>query len=123
MNASDGFKYDVAISFLSADLEVAQQLAALLRDRMDVFLFTERQGDVVGADGVEQMTAVFGASAEFQPGETPEELAGLLTDFEQDFLSRGVKTLRAAYRASNDPPGRRLNCVGVRVALSVLPKR
>jgi hypothetical protein len=63
MTASDPFKYDVAISFLSADLDVAQRLTELLRDRMEVFLFTERQGDVVGPDGVEQMNAVYGKEA------------------------------------------------------------
>jgi hypothetical protein len=63
MSASDPFKYDVAISFLSADLDVAQRLTELLRDRMEVFLFTERQGDVVGPGGVEQMNAVYGKEA------------------------------------------------------------
>jgi tRNA (guanine-N7-)-methyltransferase len=45
-----------------------------------------------------QMTGVFGASKEFQRIETPPELAELLTDFEREFLSRGIKTLRAAYQ-------------------------
>lgn len=60
---NDSFKYDVAISFLSADLDVAQKLNELLRDRMEVFLFTERQGDVVGPDGIDQMNAVYGKEA------------------------------------------------------------
>ena len=38
------FKYDVAISFLGDDLQLADELTKLLRDRMSVFLFTERQG-------------------------------------------------------------------------------
>lgn len=44
-----------------------------------------------------QMTDVFAACPDFRPGQTPEELAGLLTDFEQDFLARGVVTRRAAF--------------------------
>ena len=63
MSATSPFKYDVAISFLSADLDVAKQLNDLLRDRMEVFLFTERQGDVVGPDGIERMNAVYGKEA------------------------------------------------------------
>src|SRR6266550_713059 len=59
MTATDSFKYDVAISFLSGDVDVAKQLTELLRDRMDVFVFPEHQGDVVGPDGLEQMNAVF----------------------------------------------------------------
>lgn len=46
----------------------------------------------------EQMLATFSASPLFRPAETPDPLAALLTDFERDFQSRGVKTLRAAYR-------------------------
>jgi tRNA (guanine-N7-)-methyltransferase len=50
------------------------------------------------ADYFEQMQAVFAADASFREVETPTELAGLLTDFEKEFLAKGVKTLRAAYR-------------------------
>lgn len=49
------------------------------------------------ADYFSQMTAVFAANTSFFLGETPADLAGLVTDFERDFLARGVPTLRAAY--------------------------
>jgi tRNA (guanine-N7-)-methyltransferase len=49
-------------------------------------------------DYFEQMTSVFAASRAFQPVETPAELAACLTDFERDFNSRGIGTLRAAYQ-------------------------
>jgi tRNA (guanine-N7-)-methyltransferase len=49
-------------------------------------------------DYFEQMTAVFGAGAIFQPVDTPSELSAILTDFEKDFRARGIETLRAAYR-------------------------
>jgi len=45
----------------------------------------------------EQMTTVFAASPAFRPVETPPELSALLTDFEEDFLKQGVRTLRAGY--------------------------
>jgi len=45
-----------------------------------------------------QITTMFAASTLFQPTKTPQELADLLTDFERDFLRRGVQTLRSAYR-------------------------
>lgn len=53
-------------------------------------------------DYFEQMTAVFSANAMFCAVETPEELRELLTDFERDFMVRGVKTLRAAYQRAAD---------------------
>ena len=46
----------------------------------------------------EQMTAVFAAAPAFHPVETPAELSALLTDFEKDFHTRGIKTLLAAYQ-------------------------
>lgn len=56
-----------------------------------VFLRTDDQ------DYFQQMTEVFGASGAFEQIETPAELAGLLTDFEQEFQARGIQTLHAAY--------------------------
>jgi tRNA (guanine-N7-)-methyltransferase len=50
------------------------------------------------ADYFQQMNRVFGASPLFRPGETPEELAACLTDFERDFLARGIQSRRSAYR-------------------------
>jgi tRNA (guanine-N7-)-methyltransferase len=45
-----------------------------------------------------QMSRVFAAHPDFQPIETPASLGILVTDFERDFNSRGVNTLRAAYQ-------------------------
>jgi tRNA (guanine-N7-)-methyltransferase len=47
-----------------------------------------------------QMLEVFAACPAFTPAETPPALSALATDFEKDFLARGIKTLRAAYRVS-----------------------
>jgi tRNA (guanine-N7-)-methyltransferase len=60
-----------------------------------VFLRTDDQ------DYFTQMSEVFAASPLFQPVQTPDELGEVLTDFEKDFRARGIKTLRAAYRASD----------------------
>ena len=60
-----------------------------------VYLRTDDQ------DYAEQMLAVFGADPAFCPSETPPELSAFLTDFEKDFQARGIKTLRAAYRAAD----------------------
>ena len=49
-------------------------------------------------DYFQQMTEVFAASREFQKMETPPELAEIKTDFERDFNSKGISTLRAAYQ-------------------------
>jgi tRNA (guanine-N7-)-methyltransferase len=47
-----------------------------------------------------EMAAAFEAEPAFRAVETPMDLASLLTDFECDFRSRGIKTLSAAYQAS-----------------------
>jgi tRNA (guanine-N7-)-methyltransferase len=45
-----------------------------------------------------QMTEVFAQSTLFSPVDTPPELAAVCTDFEREFQSRDIQTLRAAYR-------------------------
>lgn len=47
-----------------------------------------------------QIQEAFGTNASFRRIETPPPLAELLTDFERDFLARGIKTLHAAYRTA-----------------------
>lgn len=59
-----------------------------------VYLRTDDQ------DYFAQMVGVFGADAKFKAVDTPAELAALLTDFEKDFLARGIQTLRAAYQVA-----------------------
>ena len=49
-------------------------------------------------DYFQQMTEVFAANRDFQKIETSAELVELTTDFERDFNSKGIRTLRAAYR-------------------------
>lgn len=49
------------------------------------------------SDYFSQMTAVFAANPAFSLAETPPGLAAILTDFEREFVARGVATLRAAY--------------------------
>ena len=71
--------------------------------------FTELAQQVLAPEGVvylrtddgdyfAQMTAAFAARTGFSLAETPEELSGMTTDFEEDFLAKGVATLRAAYQ-------------------------
>jgi len=50
------------------------------------------------AEYFQQMTEVFAAGKNFRKIETPLELSKLLTDFEREFLARGIQTLRAAYQ-------------------------
>jgi len=50
------------------------------------------------ADYFQQMTEVFDVDKNFREIEAPVELVELLTDFEKEFQSRGIKTLRAAYQ-------------------------
>lgn len=61
-----------------------------------------RQGAVFlrtdDGDYFEQMRAVFGADRRFTLEETPQPLAGVVTDFERNFNAQGISTLRAAFR-------------------------
>jgi tRNA (guanine-N7-)-methyltransferase len=50
------------------------------------------------ADYFSRMKAVFGACPFFAEIPTPEELAGVLTDFERGFLKQGVPVLRLAWQ-------------------------
>ena len=54
------------------------------------------------ADYFQQMTEVFGADKQFKEMETPGELAALPTDFEREFVARGIKTRRAAFRLADE---------------------
>jgi hypothetical protein len=51
--------YDAAVSFLAADEALAMRLADRLRSRWKVFVFSERQKELAGTDGVETFSAVF----------------------------------------------------------------
>lgn len=50
------------------------------------------------ADYFAQMKDVFNAAPEFVEIQAPESLCLIITDFERNFLKRGVPTLRAAYQ-------------------------
>jgi len=63
-----------------------------LSPRGEVYLRTDDE------DYFRQMTQVFAADRWFQPVETPDDLAAVRTDFEQEFNERGIATRRAAYQ-------------------------
>jgi hypothetical protein len=49
----------VAFSFLDEDLKVASALADKLRERMSVYVYTQRQEELAGRDGIAEFTSVF----------------------------------------------------------------
>lgn len=59
---SDNFKYDLAISFLQEDEALALEIADRIGGRLDVdvFVYSTRQDDLVGRDGLEAFSGVFG---------------------------------------------------------------
>jgi hypothetical protein len=59
----DSYRFDVAFSFLSRDLAVAEQLADLLRPGLEVFLYSRQQENLLGSDGMTKFAAVFGRDA------------------------------------------------------------
>ncbi|MGP8198182.1 MAG: tRNA (guanosine(46)-N7)-methyltransferase TrmB [Limisphaerales bacterium] len=50
------------------------------------------------ADYFAQMKAIFEACPPFAQIPTPQSLSEVLTDFERDFLARGIQTLRSAWQ-------------------------
>ena len=74
------YKYDVAISFLQEDEQLAIEIADRLGDTVavDVFVYSKRQNDLAGKDGLEAFSGVFGEQARIvvvvhreQWGQTP----------------------------------------------------
>lgn len=56
------FKYEVAFSFLQDDEQLALEIADRIRDRVSValFIYSERQNELAGTDGVEKFSCIFG---------------------------------------------------------------
>lgn len=69
----------------------AELTARILAPQGIVYLRTD------DADYFAQMQEVFASARPFRLSETPENLAGVVTDFERGFQARGVGTFRAAY--------------------------
>lgn len=57
--ASEGSTYDVALSFLAGDEPLALKLADRLSERWEVFVYSERQREIAGTDGVEKLSQIF----------------------------------------------------------------
>lgn len=63
MNSNPSFKYDVAFSFLSSDLSLAQALAADLEPTVSTFVYDRRKEELLGSDGMDRFAEVFGHEA------------------------------------------------------------
>jgi hypothetical protein len=63
MSEPSEYRYDVAFSFLAEDEALATQLSDLLQDRLKIFLYSRRQGEIAGTDGEKTFNAVFGEQA------------------------------------------------------------
>jgi len=59
MIADVQYEYDAAFSFLAEDAALAIRISDALRDRMKVFVYSERQKELAGKDGVEQFGTLF----------------------------------------------------------------
>lgn len=53
------FAYDVAFSFLDADLAIVRQIVERLEGRLRTFVYTDHQDKLVGTDGQESFRRVF----------------------------------------------------------------
>ena len=58
---NEDYKYEAAFSFLQDDEQLALEIADRIRDRLSVgiFVYSERQDELVGTDGVEKFSQVF----------------------------------------------------------------
>lgn len=59
----DDCKYDVAFSFLQQDEQLAIDLADRIRNRVEVFIYSEQQKDLIAHDGVDAFSQVFNQDA------------------------------------------------------------
>jgi hypothetical protein len=108
-NNAEPHPIDVAFSFLSADEGRATEINDLIQDRLKTFIYSRRQGEIVGHDGEKAFAQVFGRDARIVVviyregwGETPftriEETAIRNRAFENGYdftifipVDRGVK--------------------------------
>ncbi len=58
---NEDYKYEVAFSFLQEDEQLALEIADRIRDRLNVgiFVYSERQDELAGTDGVEKFSKIF----------------------------------------------------------------
>jgi hypothetical protein len=61
--ASLQYEYDVAFSFLAQDEALAERLDNLVSTTLKSFLYSKRQGEIVGTDGEVTFNKVFGTQA------------------------------------------------------------
>ena len=59
LDMNEAYKYDVAFSFVQKDEQLALQIADRIRDRVNVFVYTERQEVFAGIDGVDKHTRIY----------------------------------------------------------------
>jgi len=59
----DKYKYHVAISLLSEDSAIGQEIVDLIADRFTTFIYTKNFTEIEGTDGVETFAKVFGGEA------------------------------------------------------------
>ena len=57
------YKYDVAFTFLDRDEPIARQLSDSFEGRLSTFVFSERQAELGGKDGVDALCRVFKTEA------------------------------------------------------------
>jgi hypothetical protein len=56
-------QWDAAISFLDSDVDKARKIAELLNDRASVFVYANHPERLVGGDGVEKFSDIYGRDA------------------------------------------------------------
>lgn len=57
------YKYDIAFSFLEQDENIALKLYEELRDRLNCFIYSKRQDELISEDGIEKFTDVFSSES------------------------------------------------------------
>lgn len=59
MSGNNNLKYEVAISFLADDENLASSIAQKLKEQVSVFIYPEQQKELAGKDGVEIFFSLF----------------------------------------------------------------
>lgn len=85
-SAKPEFQYDVAFSFLKDDLALALEINDLIQDRFSTFVYSQKQEQLAGENGVQKFSEVFGKDSRVvvilyregwgdTPGTRPEKMA------------------------------------------------
>ena len=120
-------KYDIAISFLSQDEKLANDLEAKLSPMFSVFVYSKKQDEIAGTDGLESLQRPFRYESKlavvlFRAGWGQTKWTRVEeTAIKEMVLSEGWEHLLFVSLSSEDPPPKWLPQFDIRLNLDQYP--